>query len=330
MTKASAFPRVWSIRRVVTALVVVAILTASALRMEVPRMMGQAFDVVRSGAGLGAPSEAGAALAAMAGRMWPPEISSRRDIETIEGFDRNRLPAFTHLETKRETGLALDPETLKPSRVTRTTEWLVHPFGYALHVTAKMVETVEIALWGTLFALAMGLPLGFAGARPLVRSAPVRQAARSLCALLRAVPELLSALFLVTAFGFGPTAGVFALGLHAAGFLGKFFADAIEDADQAPVRALQAAGAPQLATFRFALVPQVRAPFVTSTFYILDRNVRMATVVGIVGAGGIGQELKGRIDMYEYAHVGTILIAILLVVVLLDQIAARLRRQPQP
>lgn len=330
MTSTAAFPRSWPLRRVVTVAVIAAMLTVSALRMEVPRMMGQAFNAVLGAAGLVAPSETGAALGAMAGRMWPLEISSRRDIETIEGFDPTRLPAFTHVETTRQAGRALDHETLRPSTVTRTTVWLVHPFGYALHVAAKMVETIEIALWGTLFALAMGLPLGLASARALVRSAPIRQAARGICAMLRAVPELLSALFLVTAFGFGPTAGVFALGLHAAGFLGKFYADAIEDADQAPVRALLAAGASRIATFRFALVPQVRAPFVTSTFYILDRNVRMATVVGIVGAGGIGQELKGRIDMYEYAHVGTILVAILLVVVLLDQIAARLRRQNYP
>lgn len=327
MAATAAFPRVWTARRVLLAMAVVGVLLISAVRLDVPRMLGQAADAVVGTAGRGGASNPARALGVMARRMWPPQLSDRRDTATIENFDPARLPPFSHLETTQERGRVLDPETLRPATVTRTTVWLVRPFGYALHVGAKLVETVEIALWGTLLACALGLPLGLAGAAPMVRLAPLRQAARGACAMLRAVPELLSALFLVTAFGFGPAAGILALGLHAAGFLGKFYADAIEDADQAPVRALQAAGAGGIATFRFALVPQVRAPFVSATFYILDRNVRMATVVGIVGAGGIGQELKGRIDMYEYAHVGTILIAILIVVIALDQIAARLRRK---
>jgi phosphonate transport system permease protein len=327
MTAPAAFPRTWTARRLAMLMAAVLVLAVSAHRMAVPAMLARAAEAALGSVGIGAPSEAGLALGAMAGRMWPPQLSDRRDTTMIDDFDPARLPPFTHVETQRETARLFDPETLKPAVVTTTTVWLVHPFGYLLHVMARMAETIEIALWGTLLAVGLGLPLGLAGARPLMPAAPVRQAARALCAMLRAVPELLSALFLVSAFGFGPSAGILALGFHAAGYLGKFYPDAIEDAQQAPVRALQAAGAGTIATIRFALWPQVRAPFVSATFYILDRNVRMATIVGIVGAGGIGQELKGRIDMYEYGHVGTILIAILAVIIGLDQIAARLRRR---
>jgi phosphonate transport system permease protein len=156
---------------------------------------------------------------------------------------------------------------------------------------------------------------------------PVRFAARSVVGLLRAVPELISALFLVIAYGFGPIAGFLALGLHGAGVLGKFFADDMENADPKPQEALRAIGASRLAIWRMAILPQVMPHNIGSTLYILDRNVRMATVIGLVGAGGIGQELKGRYDMYDYGHVGTILLAIFLVVLLLDQASGRLRRR---
>lgn len=327
MSAGAAFPRGWTAGRIAVIVAVLAALGFSAQRMDVPRLLAQAGGALLAAAGLGAGSDAGTALGGMLGQMWPPQLSDRQDVTTIPGFDPADLPPFTHLETTSETVRQLDREALAPETVTRRTVWLVHPFGYALQVARKLLETVEIALWGTLLASLLGLPLGLAGARPLVGTGAIRQAARGLAAVLRSVPELLSALLLVAAFGFGPPAGILALGLHAAGFLGRFYADAIEDTNQAPVRALQAAGAGRLATFRFALLPQVRAPFVSSTFYILDRNVRMATVVGLVGAGGVGQELKGRIDMYEYAHVGTILLGILIVVLLLDQIAARLRRK---
>ncbi|WP_255964271.1 PhnE/PtxC family ABC transporter permease, partial [Staphylococcus aureus] len=117
--------------------------------------------------------------------------------------------------------------------------------------------------------------------------------ARGIVSLLRAVPELISALFLVLAYGFGPIAGVLALALHACGFLGKFYAEDIETADDKPQEALRAISANKLKIMRFAVLPQVMPQFVAYTLYVLDRNVRMATVVGLVGAGGIGQELKG-------------------------------------
>ena len=122
---------------------------------------------------------------------------------------------------------------------------------------------------------------------------------------------------MVLAFGFGPAAGIMALGLHSAGFLGKFFAEDIENADVGPQDALIALGAAKWRVLKLSVLPQVMPQYVAYILYILDRNLRMATVIGLVGGGGIGQELKGRFDLFEYGHVTTIIIAIFLVVFIL-------------
>lgn len=293
-----------------------ALLTFSAQRMDLGRITTSAANILR-GQSDNRP--------AIADQFWPLQLETREEW-TARSADTAILPAFTHIETQIVQERQLDPETLRTvtANVHRTS--LVHPFGYALDVAAKMLESIEIAIWGTLLAVCLGLPLALLRASAIGLPAPIRSASRMICAALRAVPELLVALILVAAIGFGPPAGILALGFHAAGFLGRFFADAMEDADQKPVGALRATGAGRLVTFAMAIVPQVRGPFASSTLYILDRNVRMAAVIGIVGAGGIGQELKGRIDMYDYGHVTTIVIAIFIVVLALDEIAVRLRR----
>lgn len=299
------------------AFLLVSLLSFSAQRMELGRIATAALRMLPDNA---------APRPSIASNFWPPQLETRQDLGEAADVNRTDLPLFTRVETRIVQERQLDPDTLRTVAVDIKRTSLVHPFGYVLEVAAKMLESIEIALWGTLLAVLLGLPLALMRASPLGLPSPLRMAARTFCAALRAVPELLVALILVAAIGFGPPAGVLALGLHSAGFLGRFFADAIEDADQKPVGALRAAGAARLTTFALAIVPQVRGPFASSTLYILDRNVRMAAVIGIVGAGGIGQELKGRIDMYDYGHVTTIVIAIFVVVLALDEIAVRLRR----
>jgi phosphonate transport system permease protein len=202
---------------------------------------------------------------------------------------------------------------------------LVKPLGYVWIVLVKMVETLEIAFWGTILAVLISIPLSWFAARNYSPNRFTYTIARSLISLLRSAPELIVALFLVLAYGFGPIAGVLALGLHAAGFLGKFYAEDIENADKKPQEALEAIGAGKIKTLWYGVLPQVLPQYIAYTAYILDRNLRMATVIGLVGAGGIGQELKGRFDMYDYGHVTTILISIFIFVFVLDQISARIR-----
>ena len=197
--------------------------------------------------------------------------------------------------------------------------------GYLRRVLIKMWETIEMAFWGTLLAVLIAMPLGVLGAANYTPHRAVYAVARALCSFNRAMPELILALIFVLMYGFGPVAGILALGLHTSGFLGKFFADDIENADPGPQRALRVTGATRLKVLRFAVLPQVLPQYYAYLQYILERNIRTATVLGIVGAGGIGTELKGRWDIFDYGHVSTILLVIFLTVMLLEFLTQRLR-----
>ncbi len=320
------FPSLLNARAV--ALLVAALLTLwyTGQRVEIGRMLALSGEAVLAQAGLADRSQVADGLGSTLAQLVPVQLSSRREVSRIEGFDPDRLPPFARVETIETRVTELNPETLRREERMVRTAWLVEPFGYAFHVAAKMLETLEIALWGSVIAVLIGLPLAMLGARNITPHPAFRAGSRAASAFLRAIPELIAALFLVIAFGFGPIAGVLALGLHSAGFLGKFYADDIEDADPRPQQALTAMGAGRLTIWGNAILPQVLPQHIACTLYTFDRNVRMGSVIGLVGAGGIGPELKGRFDMYEYGHVGTILIAIFLVILTLDLVASRARQ----
>ncbi|MCB5425085.1 phosphonate ABC transporter, permease protein PhnE [Altererythrobacter sp. CC-YST694] len=321
------YPQPYGAKAVLFVLAALALLFVTGQRVEVGKMASLTGSALLAKAGVGEDEAPDQGLGNVLSRLFPLQISDRQDVARIDDFDPERLPPFAYVEQVRSTEQALNPATLQlESRPVEKT-YLVHPLGYLGHVAIKIVETLEIALWGTLVGAVLALPLAMLGARNIMPYGAARFVAHSTVGFLRAVPELISALFLVIAYGFGPVAGFMALGLHSAGVLGKFYADDMENADPRPQEALAAIGASKLAIWRLAVVPQVMPQFVGATLYVLDRNVRMATVIGLVGAGGIGQELKGRYDMFEYGHVGTILIAIFLVVLALDQLSARLRRR---
>ncbi len=320
------FPAAFGARSLIALIAALALLWYSGQRVEVGRMLALTGEAVAAQVGLAPRSQVNQGLGTVLSQLFPIQLSERREASRIDGFDPDNLPFLAYLEVVEAPGEAMNPVTLRMEPHPVRTTWLVEPIGYVGHVALKMLETLEIALWGTVVAIVLGWPLAMLGARNITSSAPVRTASRLIVGFLRAVPELISALFLLIAFGFGPIAGFLALGIYGAGFLGKFYAEDMENADPRPQEALTAMGVGRMAMWRFAILPQVLPQWIAYTLYILDRNVRMATVIGIVGAGGIGQELKGRYDMYEYAHVGTILIAILLVVLLLDHATARLRK----
>lgn len=318
-------PRPYGARSLAVLFLVVVLGFFAAQRVEIGRMLSLTGEGVLAAVGLRDQSQVLSGLGAIARSLFPSQISERTEVARIEGFDRHRLPWFSHVETVETHDPKLNPQTLQMEEVVDRREVLVEAFGYLWHVAVKMLETFEIAIWATLLAIVLSAPLAWCSAKNYTPNRVAYALARSVVGMCRAVPELVSALFLVLAYGFGPIAGVLALALHSAGFLGKFYAEDIETADDKPQEALRAIGANKLKVMRFAVLPQVMPQFIAYTLYVLDRNVRMATVVGLVGAGGIGQELKGRYDMYNYAHVGTILIAIFLTVLLLDKVAARLR-----
>ncbi|MGE4411215.1 MAG: phosphonate ABC transporter, permease protein PhnE [Sphingobium sp.] len=322
-----SFPRPFGWRTVLVIAIAIMILFRTGADVGIGPALIQSGEGVAAGIGLVEESQVANGFGAILGQMFPPQIADVTEISRIPGFDYGHLPLFAHVETQMVTVQSLDPETMRMTPHSMKREVLVEPYGYVRQVAAKLIETLEIALWGTLLAVLIGAPLAFLGARNLSPHPLLVVLSRGIVSLLRTVPELISALFLVLAYGFGPAAGVLALALHAAGFLGKFYAEDIENADPGPQQALKAIGANRMKLLRYAILPQVLPQYVAYTLYILDRNVRMATVIGLVGAGGIGLELKGRYDLYQYAHVGTILIAIFILVFVLDQLSAWLRRR---
>lgn len=320
------FPSPYGTRSVLAVMVLFAVIVATADRVEMPKMLRMSGEGLAAAAGAPVTSQVADGLASVGRQLFPLVIAERTETSRIADFDPNRLPPFTRLEVVETRTERLDPETLQTEPVIERTQVLVAPFGYLQHVALKMVETLEIAFWGTLLAVLAAVPLAILSASNLTPHPLVRFASRGVVSFCRAIPELISALFLVLAYGFGPAAGVLALAIHSAGFLGKFYAEDIENADRRPQEALRAIGANRLKMLRFAILPQVAPQYVAYTLYVLDRNVRMATVIGLVGGGGIGQELKGRYDMFNYGHVGTILVAIFLLVLALDQVSSRVRR----
>lgn len=312
-------------RSVVMVILILLALIYTGRHVEMGRMLSLTSDGVLAAVGLKADSQVSAGISRIATSLFPIQLSERREVSRIEGFDRDHLPLFARIETLDVSEQRLDPTTLKMVTGVERTDYLVEPLGYLRHVVIKMLETIEIALWGTVLAILLSAPLACFAAKNYTPNRITYSLARGVISLCRAIPELISALFLVLAYGFGPIAGVLALGIHGSGFLGKFYAEDIENADDRPQEALRAIGSRKVSILRFAVLPQVLPQYIAYTVYILDRNVRMATVIGLVGAGGIGQELKGRYDMYNYSHVGTILVAIFLTVYLLDRISARLR-----
>ena len=301
------------------------LLTWSAHRTEIDRMLVQSGEAVAAAAGLKETSQVLKGLGRIATDLFPLQISETRETARLENFNRNDLPPLSHLGSKEVRESRLNASTMAMEETTVEQEVLVEPVGYLWHATVLMLQTIEIALWGTILAVMLAVPLAILGARNYSPHPAVYHASRAQCSFLRAMPELISALFLVLAFGFGPIAGVLALGLHTAGVLGKFFADEIENADPGPQDALRSTGANRIKVLGYAVFPQVLPSFLAYIQYILERNIRTATVIGIVGAGGIGQELKGRFEMFNFSHVSTILLVILITVMVLEYLAGRLR-----
>jgi phosphonate transport system permease protein len=272
-------------------------------------------------------SSAGKGLARYFSQSFPMVISEVTPLSRRPELDRGHLPLLSRIETREKRSSQFDFAQNKMVETTQREEVLVEPVGYLVYVCGKMLESLELALWGTILALLIGVPLACLGARGYAPGRVVYGLSRFVSSVCRAVPEIVSALVLTYAYGFGPIAGVVALAFHSAGFFGKFFADDIENADRAPQDALFAAGANRLKVLRRAVLPQVLPQYIAYTQYILERNVRMATAIGVVGAGGIGIELKGRFDTYDFAHVTTIIFVILVTVLLLEQLSQRLRRR---
>jgi len=189
----------------------------------------------------------------------------------------------------------------------------------------SMLETIEIAILGTFLAIVISIPIALFSARNLAPNFFIFLIARTITIFFRAIPEFIMAMILVIAIGFGAMPGVLALGFHTMGFLAKFYAEDIEHVNKGPIEALKSSGASKRQVIAFAIIPQIIPSFIANNLYILDRNVRMATMLGIVGAGGIGYELQSSFRMFEYQRVSAIIIIIFITIFLIDHISSFIR-----
>lgn len=188
-----------------------------------------------------------------------------------------------------------------------------------------MVETLEMALLGTTIPIFFALPLAFLAAVNTSPSPMMSVVVRLFIAFFRTVPELIWAMVLVTAVGLGPFPGVLALVLHSIGGLGKFYYEAIESADPGVMEAMEAAGASRFKVIWYGVMPNVLPVMMSSTLFYWEYNNRASTVLGLVGAGGIGLALTHALQDFRYPEVVTCLILIVLILVVIDRISAFLR-----
>ncbi|ACK67806.1 phosphonate ABC transporter, inner membrane subunit [Rippkaea orientalis PCC 8801] len=190
----------------------------------------------------------------------------------------------------------------------------------------ETLETIAMGLWGTILAASLGIPLSILASDNICPQWIVFPVRRVLDGM-RAINEVVFALIFVVAVGLGPFAGVLALFVHTAGILGKLFSEAIEAIDPGPVEGIRATGASKLQEIIFGVIPQVMPLWISFTLYRFEANVRSASVLGIVGAGGIGFSLYQNIRSFKYPEVCAILIILIVAVALIDTLSAKLRQK---
>lgn len=201
-----------------------------------------------------------------------------------------------------------------------------HPdFAYWREIVREMIVTVQIAIWGTFIAVVCAVPLGLLSASNLT-PAWIYQPVRRAMDAARSINEMIFAMFFISAVGLGPFAGVLALFVHTMGTLAKLFSEAVEAIDPQPVEGIRATGANAVEEVVFGVIPQVMPLWISYSLYRFESNVRSASVLGIVGAGGIGYTIWDAIRSFDYGKTAAIVIVIVITVSILDLFSARVRK----
>jgi phosphonate transport system permease protein len=226
-------------------------------------------------------------------------------------------------------GLKVDLALLKNSLpyVTDFVSRLFPPNLEVLDVAiAALIETVQMSLWGTTIGAFLSLPIAIASAHNI--APPVLQwLANLLQNAVRSVPSIILGLIFVAATGLGAPAGTLALGIYTVGYLAKFYQEAIESVDIRSIESLQVAGASRMQIVQYGILPQVLPLGLGYTLYMFEYNIRAASVLGVVGAGGIGFELVSYIRGFEYTKATTMMLVLLVVVTAIDALSSQLRRR---
>ncbi|MBM3343044.1 MAG: phosphonate ABC transporter, permease protein PhnE [Betaproteobacteria bacterium] len=188
-------------------------------------------------------------------------------------------------------------------------------------------ETIAMAAIGTAAATLLAIPMAILASRNITPFPKLYYPVRWFLNALRGVDSFVFALLFVASVGLGPFAGVLGIALHTWGSAAKFIADYVENANLGPLHAVQTTGASRPVAISYALLPDVLPATLSTTLYLFEFNVRASTVLGVVGAGGIGHELKNSMDLLDFPRLATILIIILIVVTAIDQLAGWLRKR---
>jgi phosphonate transport system permease protein len=247
------------------------------------------------------------------GRMLPPDFTKVMDAKSYF-FP----PALSPAELLLPVPLAEDQARAKR-------RWWDNTFPQT--ILGATLETVQMALAGTFLALVVAFPLGFLAARNTTPHPSVYHCIRLVLNFLRTIPDLALGLLFVAAVGLGAFAGTLALAIHTATVLGKLLSESVENIDEGVVEAIRATGAGYTQILSFAVLPQILPDLISFTLYRLETNIRAASVLGLIGAGGIGYLMNTSFRTFQYQEAAAIVLVLIALVMLVDYLSSRLRSQ---
>ena len=250
-------------------------------------------------------------IAVTVGRMLPPDFSKVTDAKSYffpEGVSLTQL---------------LLPVPLPEPQARMKRRWWDNTFPQT--IVGATLETVQMALAGTFLALLVAFPVGFLAARNTTPHPFVYRGVRTVLNFLRTIPDLALGLLFVAAVGLGAFAGTLALAIHTATVLGKLLSESVENIDEGVVEAIRATGAGYSQILSFAVLPQILPDLISFTLYRLETNIRAASVLGLIGAGGIGYLMNTSFRTFQYQEAAAIVIVLIALVVLVDYLSSRLR-----
>ncbi|HVO92682.1 MAG TPA: phosphonate ABC transporter, permease protein PhnE [Terriglobales bacterium] len=269
---------------------------------------------------------------------WAFQGAKIRPGELIEGIPqifqtlgRMLPPDFTKITNARNyfvpgdlsLGELLLPMPFDETHAQERRRWWNNTFPQT--VVGATLETVQMALAGTFLALLAAFPLGFLAARNTTPHRLVYLGVRATLNLVRTIPDLALGLLFVAAVGLGPFAGTLALAIHTATVLAKLLSESVESIDEGVIEAIRATGARYSQILSFAVLPQIFPDLISFTLYRLETNIRAASVLGLIGAGGIGYLMNSSFRTFQYQEAAAIVLVLIALVMLVDYLSSRLR-----
>ena len=237
---------------------------------------------------------------------------------------------ITWLALSEEFGIGLDiPKLIEdaPRGMEICVEFLEPDWGFVPQTLGPMLETIQMSIIAAFVGCAVALPIAFMASRVTSPNLAVYLADRGILSVVRAIPDLLYALSFVAAVSIGPLAGILALVFFNIGVVAKLLSETVDGVDTGPVEATRAAGATGMQTTRWAVLPQVLPNYVAYSLYTFELNIRASTVIGIVGAGGIGTLLNTQRRFFQYDNLAVIIVELFVLVFVIEMISIWLRRR---